>query len=104
MIKALVEWRYEQVVQLRYDGVSGAGTRQGRQLVESAPQHLLLRLSQLSEEARATAALATAFCKVGIRGGDESSASGVQQSRALTLLHLHGYAYMPVCGDQVSTC
>jgi hypothetical protein len=83
MIKALVEWRYEQAVQLRYDGVSGAGTRQGRHLVESAPQHLLLRLSQLSEEARAAAALATTFCKVGIRGGDESRASGaLQQSLA----------------------
>ena len=88
MIKALVEWRYEEAVQLCYHGVSAAGTRQGTHFVQTAPEHLLLGLSQLSD---AAAFLATAFCKVGTVGGDESGASGVQQSRALTLLHRHDY-------------
>ncbi len=49
MIKALVEWRYEEAVQLHYHGVSAAGRRQGTQFVQAVPQHLLMGLGQLSD-------------------------------------------------------
>ena len=78
MIKALVEWRYEEAVQLHYHGVSAAGRRQGTQFVQAVPQHLLMGLGQLSD---AAAAMATAFCKVGTGGGDESGVSGVHHPR-----------------------